>query len=58
MRHIAMSDTMRAVIGGVLVLAVAAVPFALDARPNRYGHSDREERHLLPSVSSGPLDPA
>ena len=30
----------------------------LDARPNRYGHSDREERHMLPSVSSGPLYPA
>ena len=28
------------------------------ARPNRYGHSDREERHLMPAVSSGPLDPA
>jgi TolB protein len=27
-------------------------------RPNRYGHSDREERHLFPAVSSGPLDPA
>lgn len=32
--------------------AVAAV------RPNRYGHSDREERHLFPAVSAGPLDPA
>jgi len=48
----------RAVAGGVLVLAVAGIPFGLGARPNRYGHSDREERHLLPSVSSGPLDPA
>ena len=28
------------------------------ARPNRYGHSDREERHMFPAVSSGPLDPA
>src|SRR6185503_4942824 len=27
-------------------------------RPNRYGHSDREERHMFPAVSSGPLDPA
>jgi TolB protein len=37
---------------------LALTPFALDARPNRYGHSDREERHMLPAVSSGPLNPA
>ena len=30
----------------------------VSARPNRYGHSDREERHMMPAVSSGPLDPA
>ena len=42
------------VIGaGVLVAAGAAI-----ARPNRYGLSDREERHMLPEVSTGPLDPA
>jgi TolB protein len=45
-------------------LAIAALTFvtlalvAVSARPNRYGHSDREERHMLPAVSSGPLDPA
>ena len=38
----------------VLVLAIALV----SARPNRYGHGDREERHMFPAVSSGPLDPA
>ena len=38
---------------GILGLAAAAV-----ARPNRYGMSDREERHMLPAVSTGPLDPA
>jgi len=39
--------------GGVLAaLGVAS------ARPNRYGHSDREERHMFPAVSTGPLDPA
>ena len=27
------------------------------AGPNRYGHSDRVERHMLPAVSTGPLDP-
>jgi TolB protein len=37
-----------------IFLAVAAA----SARPNRYGHSDREERHMFPAVSSGPLDPA
>lgn len=26
--------------------------------PNRYGHSDRIERHMLPSASTGPLAPA
>jgi hypothetical protein len=30
---------------------------AADARPNRYGHSDREERHLFPAVSTGPARP-
>ena len=38
-------------------IAVGAV-MLVSARPNRYGHSDREERHLMPAVSSGPLDPA
>jgi len=37
------------------LLAAAAVSFA---RPNRYGMSDREERHMFPAVSTGPLDPA
>src|SRR3954451_3916577 len=38
---------------GLLGIAAAAL-----ARPNRYGMSDREERHMLPAVSTGPLDPA
>src|ERR1044072_9310754 len=43
----------------ILVFAAAVwTPLPLGARPNRYGHGDREERHLLPAVSSGPLDPA
>jgi hypothetical protein len=47
------------IVAAVVVgVAVAVIPPALDARPNRYGHSDREERHMLPSVSSGPLSPA
>jgi TolB protein len=46
----------------ILLLALLAaalwLPSPMGARPNRYGHSDREERHLLPAVSSGPLSPA
>src|SRR6185312_2372350 len=41
-------------VAALLVVLVVS----LDARPNRYGHSDREERHMFPAVSSGPLDPA
>ena len=44
------------------LVALAAVCVIADAgssaRPNRYGHSDREERHMFPAVSTGPLDPA
>jgi TolB protein len=42
--------------GTTVALALAIV--AASARPNRYGHSDREERHMFPAVSSGPQDPA
>jgi TolB protein len=41
-----------------LAAALAGLLVSVDARPNRYGHSDREERHMFPSVSSGPLDPS
>jgi TolB protein len=44
-----------AALSGCAVLAIVA---AAHARPNRYGHSDREERHMFPAVSSGPQDPA
>jgi len=39
--------------------AVAALTLILpaEAGPNRYGHSDRVERHMLPPVSTGPMDP-
>ena len=40
------------------VALVASTSVTFDARPNRYGHSDREERHMLPTVSSGPQHPA
>lgn len=41
------------------VLALAALLWAMQAfaGPSRYGHSDRVERHMLPAVSTGPLDP-
>ncbi len=42
---------------GLLASTLVATTVFL-ARPNRYGHSDREERHMFPAVSSGPLDPA
>src|SRR5688500_7607912 len=42
------------VLAGVLVLSTAVAV----AGPNRYGHSDRVERHMLPAVTTGPLDPA
>lgn len=45
---------MRRLVIGALLLAAASGPLSLDARPNRYGHSDREERHMFPAVSSGP----
>jgi TolB protein len=37
---------------------IALLTIPLVAGPNRYGHSDRVERHMLPAVSTGPLDPA
>ena len=41
-----------------VALFAAAVTAVLTGGPNRYGHSDRVERHMLPAVSTGPLDPA
>ncbi len=43
--------------GSALLLLALAAGYAL-AGPSRYGHSDRIERHMLPAVSTGPLDPA
>ena len=42
---------------GIVALAAAAVT-GVRAVPNRYGFSDRVERHMFPAVSTGPLDPA
>jgi TolB protein len=41
----------------ILVLVQAAAVVVV-AAPNRYGFSDRVERHMFPAVSTGPLDPA
>ncbi len=43
----------------VIALVFAALSTSLlRADPNRYGQSDRVERHLLPPVTTGPMDPA
>ena len=60
-RPLGASRRMRSRSGILVALTAIAVMSAAavsSARPNRYGHSDREERHLFPAVSSGPLDPA
>ena len=45
--------------GRIAAAAFAGLATAIVfAGPNRYGHSDRVERHMLPAVSTGPLDPA
>jgi TolB protein len=41
---------------GVIALIAAAVS-GVRAAPNRYGFSDRVERHMFPAVSTGPMDP-
>ena len=46
-----------------IALAVVLVfsspsPRLLTAGPSRFGQSDRVERHLLPAVTTGPMDPA
>ena len=41
----------------VITAMLLAFATTSDAGPNRYGHSDRVERHMLPSVTTGPLDP-
>lgn len=43
------------------ILAVAGIGLSIAvgrAGPARYGQSDRVERHMLPAVTTGPLDPA
>jgi TolB protein len=48
----------RSIAGLGLAVAGLVVAESSTTRPNRYGHSDREERHMFPAVSTGPLDPA
>lgn len=50
--------TRNARAAAALALLVVLAASLVDGRPNRYGHSDREERHMFPAVSTGPLDPA
>ncbi|HVB37364.1 MAG TPA: hypothetical protein VND92_02465, partial [Vicinamibacterales bacterium] len=47
--------------GRAIVISLVFVALStslLTADPNRYGQSDRIERHLLPPVTTGPMDPA
>jgi len=45
-------------LGVVLPVTLLGLCVAIGhAGPSRYGHSDRVERHMLPAVSTGPLDP-
>jgi len=45
-------------LGVVVPVAMVGLCVAIGhAGPSRYGHSDRVERHMLPAVSTGPLDP-
>jgi len=44
-----------ATAAGALFLAGAVVAYG---GPNRYTNNDRIDRHMLPAVSTGPLDPA
>jgi Tol biopolymer transport system component len=53
-----MFTSRRIASAAVTTIATLGVVVAANARPNRYGHSDREERHMFPAVSSGPQDPA
>jgi TolB protein len=42
-----------------LIAVLAAVSIVtLSGGPNRFGHSDRVERHMLPEVSTGPQEPS
>ena len=58
MRPSRFDESAWSIVAGLVVIALLASVAAAGARPNRYGHSDREERHMFPAVSSGPLDPA
>src|SRR5512146_3506155 len=40
------------------MLLPAPAPSRILAGPSRFGQSDRIERHLLPAVTTGPMDPA
>jgi TolB protein len=48
----------RTVTLAFILIASSPAPSPLTAGPSRFGQSDRVERHLLPAVTSGPMDPA
>jgi TolB protein len=47
-----------AAVAAVVCSAALGIAAVALAGPSRYGHSDRVERHMLPAVTTGPLDPA
>ena len=53
-----MTLRVRRIAAALGLLIFALVVSVGHAGPSRYGHSDRVERHMLPGVSTGPLDPA
>ncbi|MCI0432021.1 MAG: CehA/McbA family metallohydrolase [Gemmatimonadetes bacterium] len=53
-----MNDSLVRVAAATAGLGVLVLAIAVQAGPSRYGHSDRVERHMLPAVSTGPMDPA
>ena len=53
-----MTIVRRAVALAIVLIVSSRSPSSLTAGPSRYGQSDRVERHLLPVVSTGPMDPA
>lgn len=52
-----MKKKLTLVAGAAVAAVLLANLLVAVERPSRYGHSDREERHLFPAVSTGPMEP-
>ena len=53
-----MTTVQRTIALAIALIFSTHTPSMLTAGPSRFGQSDRVERHLLPVVSTGPMDPA